>query len=506
MSDAPELLNAWEPPGPVTEAFALDFTSMLFKAIMGPVGGGKTTTCIFASQAFSASMPTCLDGVVRSKGVVTRDSFRNLEKTTLASWFTWFPKDHPSWDFSGGNDRPAVHTLRFRLPGERVLESITEFVGIGDKRVEDILRGWEGSWAWMNEADLMSRDVLDYLTQRVRRYPSKRFLPVGVDPPGQVMADFNAPDIDNWLHGSDQHERPGLIEGRPPGWTFYPQPGGLDPGAENLKNLPRDYYARMMEGKQDWWIRRFIHNKWGYSRFGTPVYPEFNETIHVAKQKLDPLPGLPIGIGTDAGMTPAAVIGQQMPNGQIRVLDELVPGHNCGPARFSELLVALLVERYRNHDIRLAVGDPSAQFGADTEAGELAWLDIVGKAIGRPVLPCFTNEPSLRFEGVRLRLTTMIDGRLPGLIVSPHCKKLVQGFAYGYRFENQRKDPNAPFKERAEKNDFSHPHDALQYLVLELMGRMPLIAQAARAGRPGSFGPAAAPAGSRPGDFDVFAI
>ncbi|CAA0096193.1 Uncharacterised protein [Starkeya nomas] len=499
------ILNAWEPPGPIAEAFALDFHS-LFKGIGGPVGGGKTTTCIFSSQAFSASMPTCLDGVVRSKGVVVRDSFRTLEKTTLASWFTWFPKDHPSWTYTGGNDRPAVHTLRFRLPGDRMLESVTEFVGIGDKRVEDILRGWEGSWAWMNEADLMVRDVLDYLTQRIRRYPSKRLLPPGIDPPGQVMADFNMPDIDNWLHGSEQHGRAGLVELKPPGWAFYRQPGGLDRGAENLKNLPRDYYQRMMEGKPDWWKRRFIDNLWGYSRFGTPVYPEFNDALHVAPRKLDPLPGIPIGIGTDAGMTPAAVIAQQMPNGQIRVLDELVPGHNCGPARFSEMLVALLMERYRGFDIRLAVGDPSAQFGADTEAGELAWLDIVSKALGRPVLPCFTNEPSLRFEGVRLRLTTLIDGQTPGLIVSPHCKKLVQGFAYGYRFENQRKDPNAPFKEKAEKNDFSHPHDALQYLVLELVGRMPLYAQAARAGRPGSFGPAAAPAGSRPGDFDVFAI
>ncbi|MFD2030235.1 hypothetical protein ACFSKM_07855 [Ancylobacter dichloromethanicus] len=78
-----------------------------------------------------------------------------------------------------------MHTLRFRLPGERTLESITEFVGIGSSRVEDILRGWEGTWGWPNEADLMVPDVLDYLTQRIRRYPSKRMLPHGIDPRGR---------------------------------------------------------------------------------------------------------------------------------------------------------------------------------------------------------------------------------------------------------------------------------------------------------------------------------
>ena len=499
MSTAPALLSAWEPPGPVAQAFALDFTSMV-KALMGPVGGGKTTTCIFASQAFAASMPTCRDGVVRAKGVVVRDSFRTLEKTTLASWFQWFPKDHPSWTFTGGNDRPAVHTLRFRLPGERTLESISEFVGIGDKRVEDVLRGWEGSWAWMNEGDLMSPDVLDYLTQRVRRYPAKRLLPEGVDPPGQVMIDLNAPDVDNFIYDK-------FVENRPEGWAFYSQPGGLDPAAENLKNLPRDYYPRMMAGKADWWLRRYIHNRFGYSRYGQPVYPEFNEAIHIAPKVLDPRPGLPIVISMDAGMTPAATILQPLPDGQILVLDELIPGHGVGPGRFAEALVRLLAERYPHQEIRQAVGDPAAMYGADTEAGELTWLDTVGKAIGHVVVPCFTNEPALRTEAVRQGLIRMIDGRRPGLLVSPACRKLIQGFAYGYRFEQRSKEPNAPFKEKPDKNDFSHIHDALQYGVLEIVGRLPVIETAARAGRGAPVGRGEAPPrGGRQGDFNVWDV
>lgn len=497
-SDTPALLKAWAPPGPVSQAFALDLASLV-KFIMGPVGGGKTTTCIFASQAFSATMPVCTDGLIRSKGVVVRDSYRTLEKTTMASWFQWFPKDHPGWDFTGGNDRPAVHTLRYRRPDNRPVESIVEFVGIGDKRVEDILRGWEGSWAWMNEADLMSEDVLDYLTQRIRRYPSKRWLPQGVDAPGMVMGDLNAPDVDSYVYRK-------FVEALPEGWRFYVQKGGLDPGAENLANLPRDYYQRMMAGKQDWWVRRFIHNRFGYSRFGHPVYPEFNEHLHVAPQELAPRRGLPLVIAMDAGMSPAAVILQPLPDGQILLLEELVPGHGVGPARFAAGIVQLLTERYAGFEIRAAVADPAALYGADTEAGEMSWIETVGKAIGHPVVPCFTNEPSLRTEAVRLRLVSMIDGRRPGLLVSPVCRKTIQGFAYGYRFENVKKDANAPFKERPEKNDFSHVHDALQYGVLEIVGRYGVIEQAAKGGRPGrpeTPNPALAP---RPGDFNVWGV
>lgn len=494
-ADTPALLKGWEPPGPVSQEFALDFASFV-PFIMGPVGGGKTTTCIFKSQVFSATMPVCTDGVIRSKGVVVRDSYRTLEKTTMASWFQWFPKDHPGWSFTGGNDRPAVHTLRFRRPDGRVVESIVEFVGIGDKRVEDILRGWEGSWAWMNEADLMSEDVLDYLTQRIRRYPAKRLLPAGVDPPGMVMGDLNAPDVDSYIHKK-------FVELLPPGWRLYRQPGGLDPNAENLRNLPRDYYQRMMAGKQDWWLRRFIHNRFGYSRFGQPVYPEFNETLHVSSHVLMPRPGVPIAIGLDAGLSPAAVILQQLPDGQFLVLEELVPGHGVGPTRFATELVRLLQERYAAFDIRVIVADPAAEHGADTEAGELSWIETVAKAVGQAVVPCFTNEPALRTEAVRLRLMHMIDGRRPGLVVSPTCRKLIQGFAYGYRFENTRKDSSSPFKDKAEKNDFSHVHDALQYGVLQVVGRYGVINEAAKAGRPGRPETPQAPA-QRPGDFNVW--
>ncbi len=52
-------------------------------------------------------MPVCADGVIRARGVVTRDNYRSLQRTTLPSWFNQFPKDLPGAKFEGGQDRPS---------------------------------------------------------------------------------------------------------------------------------------------------------------------------------------------------------------------------------------------------------------------------------------------------------------------------------------------------------------------------------------------------------------
>jgi hypothetical protein len=63
---------------------------------------------------------------------------------------------------------------------------------------------------------------------------------------------------------------------------------------------------------------------------------------------------------------------------------------------------------------------------------------------------------------VEALLTQQVDGE-PALLVSPTCRKILQGFRYGYRYKLNRQghQDNKP-----DKNEFSHPHDAVQYLCL----------------------------------------
>ena len=454
----------FKPAGPVSRAFIAGQEMSRF--IMGPVGGGKTVSCVFARVVAAMRMPPCKDGVIRDRFVVVRTSFRDAERTVLNSWKQWFPKTYAGSTWSGGNDRPATHVLRWRVPNGLKVEAETIFLGIGDQSIEDILRGLEISGGWMNEADTLAANVLRYIEQRTGRYPKKEDL---ADPNAKrartVLGDYNAPDMDNWTY--DQ-----LVENPAPHRKLYMQPSGLSPLAENLSRLEPDYYAKIVAAEPDWYVRRFVHNKYGYSREGLPVYRSFDQTRHIASAKLDPVEGLPLLIGMDAALHPAAILGQPMPNGQIRITDELVPGQGFGASRFAEMLLDLLDRRYAMcTDIR-AWADPASQYGADREGGELAWIETMQEALHMPILiPANgSNELGLRLGAVEQELTHFIDGHTPRLLISPHCKILNRGFMSGYRFKKLSVG-SEKFSLQPEKNDYSHPHDGLQYLVLGYRGR-----------------------------------
>ena len=60
----------------------------------------------------------------------------------------------------------------------------------------------------------------------------------------------------------------------------------------------------------------------------------------------------------------------------------------------------------------------------------------------------------------------MIDGQ-PGFCLSPDAKVLRKGFNSGYKFKKVA-DSNTKvlISDTPDKNEYSHPHDALQYLLL----------------------------------------
>lgn len=484
------------PPGPVARAWIADGSRISF--IMGPIGSGKTTSAIFKRFQHAHAMPRCNDGVIRSKAVVVRDSFRTLEKTTLASWRQWFPEDFPGSDWKGGNDRPAVHTLKLATK-RGPLEVVTEFAALGSHRIEEVLRGWEGDFEWMNEADTMDVSAKIYLASRLRPWQGGLLTDgeARETMPRQLIGDFNAPDVDNWIY--QDFVEAGLPASMgfaaPGGHRLFVQPSGMAANAENIvvsgvRRLPGGYYEDLIEQNKarPWWIDRMVHNKFGPNRDGKPVYECFDVGRHMAAKPLDPVAELPIIIGLDAGLSPAAVIVQPMPTGQIRVLDELVPGHGFGPQRFSDLLLTLLADRYARVSKIVAYADPAAFVGADALGGELTWVETVGRALGLAIqLPGGgSNEIGLRLEAVTTSLMTTIDGSTPGLVLSPTCTKLRKGFVSDYRFTKVRVGNSDRFTETPEKNDFSHPHDALQYAVLGWKGRSGVMREAAREKRGGN--------------------
>jgi hypothetical protein len=465
----------FRPAGPVAEAFMADQTNYV-RTILGPVGGGKSVSCIFDCLKNACEMPVCTDGVIRYRVAIIGATYGQMERNLLPTWTEWIPKDGGDWtdaDFTGGGGRHATHKIAFDTirNGQRVrvhFEAL--FAAIGEYAVEQFMRGFEPTAFWLYEMDLLPAAVLDQAIFRMGRYPPRRLLPEGVNFRSYVIGDLNAPDIDSWFYKLFEEERP-------EGFALYRQPSGLSARAENLHNLPEGYYERQLQAMKNRpnLVKRFIHAQYGPASDGEPVYCEYSDDRHRAPASLKPMKGVPIRLGLDQGVQrPAAIIGQRLPNGQARILGEVVPGR-AGPARFADAIRRELAEIAPGHRVEVAYADPAGFYGADTESGELAWAEIVQRELNVPVLPAPSNELSVRLDAVRSELIYNIDGENPGLLISPRCTMLRKGFASHYRYRIERVGTSSRTSDKPEKNDFSNPHDALQYLMLGEKGRYGVV-------------------------------
>lgn len=522
-------LQQYSPPGPIGAAFIQSLGPI--DIIMGPAGSGKTVASAFKGPYLAGNwFPVCKDGIIRVKMATIRDTYRDLARTCLSSWYEMFPEKHPFTTFhAGGQDRPVVHKLEFdtiRNNTRVKVEFTAEFGAIGDANIEGFAKGYEISMNWMNECDMLNERVPGLMWSRTGRYPKvtdiaeseldrvtgpyrKRMQKIGINLddderllPRLSFGDCNPPDISNWVCETGGLGDP---KNKNPMFNLFRQPGGLDPKAENRIGKPRSSYemeAATFTNKQD--IRRFVHGMPGYAQDGTPVYEDlFSLERHRSDEYLKPVVGLPINLGLDAGGSPAATIGQFMPNGQRRVLREICADPGTGPNRFAEMIMEVLLSDFKGFAINEGWADPSAYYGADRQAGELAHMEIVARAINVSILPAPSNEPALRHEAVRWYLTGNIDANTPRYLVDPRCTRLIGGFMAHYKLTKQA-SAGATDKLAVAKNEYSHVHDAEQYICLGHRGRMGVIDGAANMGRGKNVVSMQSIRGKT--DFDVFKI
>lgn len=226
----------FQPAGPVASAFMADTTSTV-RALLGPVGGGKSVACVFDSLKNASAMPVCADGAIRFKIAIIGQTYGQIERNLFPTWTEWLPRDGGTWteaEFTGGGGRYATHKIGFDvLRGGRRVEVRFEavFAAIGEYAAEAFMRGFEVTAFWLYEMDLLPEAVLDHAIFRAGRYPRQLDLPAGSMFRPYVIGDLNAPDIDSWFFNRFEEERP-------EGWKLYKQPSGRSPRAENIGNLP----------------------------------------------------------------------------------------------------------------------------------------------------------------------------------------------------------------------------------------------------------------------------
>jgi len=460
----------YKPAGKTSKKFLK--SEKFVRGIRGPVGSGKSVACCIEIFRRAAAQEKAPDGIRYSKWAVIRNTNPELRTTTIATWLQWFPENE--W----GNFRwspPFTHHIR---KGDIDLEVL--FIPLDTPDDVKKLLSLELTGCWINEAREIPKSIVDAATSRIGRYPSVKD---GVGPTwhGLIM-DTNAPSDDHWWaimsgdapipdHMSSEDS---LMMVKPDNWEFFTQPGGmledksergdlegysLNPDAENIKNLPPTYYTNMIQGKSKSWIDVYVLNRLGAIEDGKPVYQGFSEKTHVSKEPLEVAP-LPVYVGIDFGLTPAAAFLQKLPNGRWFCLAELVAA-DMGAIRFAEVLRRFMAEEFGDMDYEI-YGDPSGDFRAQTD--ETTPFEIL-RANGIKARPAPSNDPVVRTEAVNSLLSRMVDG-MPGFLIDKQkCPSLVTGFLGGYHYRRMNVSGER-YEDKPNKNKFSHVHDALQYAVI----------------------------------------
>lgn len=425
-------------------------SNAFYRGILGPVGSGKSTGCSMEIMRRAQEQKPGPDGKRRTRWVIIRNTYRELSDTTVKTWLDWFPEEY----FGKMNRGDMVHHIRFDDVDLEVLFRALDRPGDVKKVLSLEITG-----AWVNEAREVPKSIIDAIGDRVGRYPSIRD---GGCTWSGVMMDTNPPDDDHWWYRLAEEEKP-------TGWEFFRQPGGIierdgkfipNPNAENLQNLEPDYYTKRLAGKSKDYIRVYYCAQYGFVQDGKPVIPEYVDNIHCADEILKPVPGLPIYIGIDFGLTPAAIFAQRLVNGRWIWFDELVT-EDMGCVRFADLLGPKIRGEYQGFDFEI-FGDPAGEQRAQTD--EQTPFQIL-QAKGIPAEPAPTNDFTVRRESIAVPLSRMIDGK-PGLIISPKCKITRKALAGGYCYKRIQVAGDERYHDKPDKNKYSHPVEAGGYAMV----------------------------------------
>ncbi|GGD73984.1 hypothetical protein [Croceicoccus mobilis] len=450
--------------GPVADAFVA--SNAFIVGIMGPVGSGKT----IASAQKMLQLAARQLGTVNEHGQIVRkarfafirDTYPNLDRNTIPSWFKVVPKHMGQWVGSSPRVHRFTMILRQDANGRAIdlVEVEVEFRAIGDQSVEDALRGLEVTAAFINEADRTSPEILQFLAGRVGRFGDIG-VPQPVDP--CIILDLNGADDDNWTYkvlvaeelGEGVTQALSDIMGGRELIAYFQQPeavndnGEVNPKAENLSNLPQGYYQRqyaLAKARGDeQYIDRMLRSRFTPLRNGLSVFPEYVDKIHGGE--FEAIPGLPLIVWADQGLVGGVLIAQPV-KGQLRVLEEIaavfeshdgdIVVNRMGGEALGTMTRNLLNQKYPDFELADAVCDPAGAQG-EGAVNFRSWRQDFSKGLGHRVRKAKVPRNAIgpRLKAARARLN-MPFGEERGLLIHKRCKMLRRAFMTKYYYARVR--------------------------------------------------------------------
>ena len=438
------LLN-YTPPKTI-EAFMHD--SSLVRVLIGPVGSGKSMGCIFELLRRARMQTPDHDGTRRTRMVCVRNTMGQLRQTVLVDvqqylgpMVRFFVTDSVIQIRAGLGDGTSIHSDWLLMP-------------LDTKADVQRLLSTQLTMAWVNEVREVPIDIISALIGRLGRFPPK--LSGGPSFFGAI-ADSNPWDTD-----SPYHER--LVLNPEPNWKLFHQPSGIGPYAENLENLPPNYYENLMSDRDDGWSDIHVRSQWGSSNAGQAVYRRsFDANTHVCDMQAVINPHRPVAIGFDFGRTPTALIGQVDTFGRLLVFEEVVTEDMGLHQMLQERLKPkLMTEPYVGKRV-FVVADPAGK--QKSQLSEENAFDVL-RANGLLAYPAATNDIPPRLLAVEKMLRQTIMGEPAIQISRLGCPNLVRALGSQYRYRRKR---DGQLEDVPEKN---HPAsdcaDCLGYLCLSV--------------------------------------
>lgn len=415
------------------------------RMLIGPFGSGKSSGCVQEIVRRACKQQPNSDGVRRSRWAIIRNSYPQLRDTTIRTVLDWYPS--PEWGrYSEVNHN---YTMQWACEDQTTVTCELLFRALDRPDQVSNLLSLELTGAWVNEAREVPGQIWEALQGRVGRYPS--FREEGATWFG-VIGDTNPCDDDHWIYKLFE-------EVRPENAGVFKQPSGRGPKAENVDNLPPDYYTNLATGKGDDFIRVYVDGEYGYVQEGKPVYPEYVDSIHCKEFEI--ASSIPVYRGWDFGLSPACVYTQLMPSGQWRIFDEVI-ATRMGARSMGEQVVQHTNMQYPDLTIEGDYGDPAGRTPSETD--EKTCFQIL-RSLDIDIEPGEQNLER-RLDAVRSRFNRMIDGE-PAILVHPRCTTIRKAFRGGYKFRRLQVSGDR-YTDKPDKDQFSHPMDAVQYVATRL--------------------------------------
>ncbi len=432
------------------------------RVIMGPYGSGKSTLAAFEIVKRACEAPVWNKGRRRSRWGIVRNTSGELATTTLATWLSWFEE----LGDVRKRQKPMLTYEHTFNDGKGIVELELLFIALD--RPEDVrkIKSLELTGCYINELSEVPKAALAHMKGRVNRYPSKAFCK---EPYWSgIIADTNPPEDDHWIYKdfeeqcAENHilfkQPPGLIKNKNNEWRRNPE-------ADNINHLPPNYYENLASGQSEEFIKVFCLGEYGAVGFDKRVYPEFNPDFH-AVDKLEALQGIGLRLSWDYGLTPACVVKQLSPRGQLLILKEYV-SEGMGIRTFAEsIVIPSLKKDFPYCKVESSVGDPAGN-ARDQIHEEMSCIGELN-SLGIPTIAARTNDLEPRLGAVRFFLNRMVDGKPALLLDKKNCPVLFKGFVKKYVYARVAVAGEERYKDKPTKNLASHPMDALGYDCLEI--------------------------------------